>query len=115
MFALSEPIKGITCFGIGYAVPEAYRNQGRAKEVISAAIRVQHGFGQKLPVFYVEAIVGADNKSSQRVAEQVISNTPVAVTDKLSGLPAFPSTFGRSNNSPERKVPKSSHPSSPSH
>lgn len=40
-------------------------------------------------MFYVEAIVGADNKPSQRVAEQVISNTPVAVTDKLSGLPAF--------------------------
>lgn len=90
MFALSEPIKGATCFGIGYAVPEAYRNQGRAKEVISASIsELQHGLGQKLPRFYVEAIVGADNKSSQRVAEQVISNTPIAVTDKLSGLPAF--------------------------
>ena len=42
-----------------------------------------------LSVFYVEAIVGADNKPSQRVAEHVISDTPVPVTDQVSGLPAF--------------------------
>jgi hypothetical protein len=90
-FALCDPIEGTPCFGIGYAVPEAYRNQGRAKEAISAGIsEMQHGFGRHgRSVFYVEAIVGADNKSSQRVAEQVISDTPVAVTDQLSGLPAF--------------------------
>ena len=41
------------------------------------------------PVFYVEAIVGADNKASQRVAERTLSNKPVAVTDHISGLPAF--------------------------
>jgi len=90
-FALCDPIEGMSCFSIGYAVPEAYRNQGRAKEAISAAIsEMQHGFGRHgHSVFYVEAIVGADNKSSQRVAEQVISDTPVAVTDQISGLPAF--------------------------
>ena len=37
----------------------------------------------------MEAIVGADNKASQRVAEQFISETPVAMTDQISGLPAF--------------------------
>jgi predicted acetyltransferase len=78
-------------FNIGYAVPEAYRNQGRAKEVVRAEIAemrhdaLQYGHS----VFYVEAIVGADNKRSQRVAEQVISDTPVAVKDQVSGLPAF--------------------------
>jgi hypothetical protein len=30
-----------------------------------------------------------DNKPSQRVAEQVISDTPVPVTDQVSRLPAF--------------------------
>jgi hypothetical protein len=90
-FVSWEPIEGTPCFNIGYAVPEAYRNQGRAKEVIRAAIsEMQHGFGRHgLSVFYVEAIVGANNKPSQRVAEQVISDTPVAVTDQISGLPAF--------------------------
>jgi hypothetical protein len=91
MFVPSDPIKGELCFGIGYAVPEPYRNQGRAKEAARAAIlELQHGLGRAgINEFYVEAIVGADNKYSQRVAEQVISDTPVAVTDKNSGLSAF--------------------------
>lgn len=89
-FASCEPIEGTPCFAIGYAVPEAYRNQGRAKEAVNAAIsEMQHGFGRIGMVFYVEAIVGADNKPSQRVAEQFISDTPVAMTDQISGLPAF--------------------------
>jgi hypothetical protein len=51
---------------------------------------MQHGLGRiGQSVFYAEAIVGADNKPSQPVAEQVISDTPVAVTDQVSGLPAF--------------------------
>ena len=59
VFAMCEPIEGKPCFNIGYAVPEAYRNQGRAKEAISAAIsEMQHGFGRLWHVFYVEAIVG---------------------------------------------------------
>lgn len=91
IFALVPPIEGTPCFGIGYAVPEAYRNQGRAKGAISAAIsELQNGLKQHgRTVFYVEAIVGADNKSSQRVAAQAISDAPVAVTDKISGSPAF--------------------------
>jgi hypothetical protein len=51
---------------------------------------MQYGLGlQGIPAFYVEAIVGADNSASRRVAEQLISTTPEAMTDGLSGLPAF--------------------------
>jgi hypothetical protein len=91
MFVVSEPIDRTTCFGIGYAVPEGYRNQGRAKEIIEAAIAdLRHGLGRQGPFeFYVEAIIGASNLASQRVAEQVISKKPIAVTDQQSGLPAF--------------------------
>ena len=90
-FASWEAIEGKLCFSIGYAVPEVYRNQGRAKAAISAAIsEMQQGLGRiGHTVFYVEAIVGANNKPSQRVAEQVISKTPVAVIDQVSALPAF--------------------------
>lgn len=91
MFVLSEPIRRIRCFAIGYAVPKSYRNQGRAKEIIKAAIaELQHGLGRNgCFVFYVEAIVGADNEASQCVAERVISNKPFAGIDQHSGLPAF--------------------------
>src|ERR1700722_4862814 len=55
-FGSCEPIEGTRCFAIGYAVPEAYRNQGRAKEAVSAAIsEMQHELG-RFGVFYVEAI-----------------------------------------------------------
>jgi RimJ/RimL family protein N-acetyltransferase len=87
IFGVCEPIDDIPCCAIGYAVPEAYRNQGRAKEAVRAALsEIRHLHRHP---FYVEAIVGADNKPSQRVAEQVISEKPVAVTDKISGLPAL--------------------------
>jgi hypothetical protein len=91
IFTSAEPFKGMPCVGIGYAVPEKYRKQGRAKEAIGAAIAdMQYGLGrQGHSVFYVEAIVGADNIPSRRVAEQLISNTPVAIKDGLSGLPAL--------------------------
>ena len=89
-FAQDGAIEGKPCFAIGYAVPEAYRNQGRAREIVKAALaEMQGAFKRLYPEFYVVAIVGADNKPSQRVAEQVISNTAVSVTDQISGLPAF--------------------------
>jgi len=90
VFAQDGTIEGKPCFAIGYAVPEAYRNQGRAKEIVRAALaEMQGAFRRLYPEFYVVAIVGADNRFSQRVAELAISNAPVAVTDKISGLPAF--------------------------
>jgi RimJ/RimL family protein N-acetyltransferase len=78
-------------FDIGYAVPDAYRKQGRAKEAVGMAItEMQHGLARaRISTFYVEAIVGADNKASRRVAEQLISVTSTAMTDEISGLPAL--------------------------
>lgn len=87
----SDPISGSRCYSVGYAVAEAYRNQGRAKEIVAAAIaEVTHQIaitGQR--VFYVEAVVGTDNQASQRVAAQVISNAPTQIIDQVSGLPAL--------------------------
>jgi RimJ/RimL family protein N-acetyltransferase len=75
IFAPCAPIEGKPCFAIGYAVPEAYQNQGRAKKAVRAALaEMQRGLGRVWPVFYVEAIVGAENKPSQRVAELAISD-----------------------------------------
>jgi hypothetical protein len=91
VLAMCEPIDGVPCFQIGYAVPEDYRSQGRAKSIVDAAIaELKHGLGRnKIDSFYVEAIVGVDNEASKRVATTTISTTPVAVTDKYSGLPAL--------------------------
>jgi len=54
VFAEDGAIEGKPCFAIGYAVPEAYRNQGRAKEIVRAALAEMQGAFRRLhPEFYV--------------------------------------------------------------
>ncbi|WP_286727656.1 MULTISPECIES: GNAT family N-acetyltransferase [Sphingobacterium] len=90
-FVSCAPIDGIPGFQIGYAVPELYRNNGSAKKTISNAItEMRYGFRSAgIIAFYIEALVDADNKASQRVAEQVISANPENIIDEFSGLPAL--------------------------
>lgn len=88
-FARCADLEGTICLAVGYAVPETYRNQGRAAEVLRAGIaELQSGFAGH-PPFYVEAIVGMDNLASQHVAAKILAAEPKAVTDQVSGLPAL--------------------------
>jgi hypothetical protein len=91
ILVLVDPINGTPCFQIGVAVPEAYRNQGRAKDAVAAAIaELKCGLARsKISTFHVEAVVGTHNEPSQRVAAATISTTPAEVTDQYSGLPAL--------------------------
>lgn len=86
-----DPIEGTPCFQIGYAVPEAYRKQGRAKNaVISAIAEMRNGLARNgLKTFYVEAIVGKENEASRRVAEATFLSVPSDITDHVSGLAAL--------------------------
>ncbi len=90
-FVDAEAYEGLPCYAIGYAVPEAYRNQGRATETVTKAIsELWHGIRYNgTPVFYVEAFIDVENKASQRVAERTISGTPINAIDKISGRPAL--------------------------
>ncbi|HDS1721730.1 N-acetyltransferase [Pseudomonas putida] len=85
------PIDGIACFALGYAVPEAYRNRGWAKQIVEAGIQeLSAGLGRHgVEQFYVEAVVGQDNIASQRVANAVVSSEHTEGTDSESGLPVF--------------------------
>lgn len=91
MFAQVPPLKGLLCFQLGVAVPEKYRAQGRAKEIVTAATtELQSGLSRSsIPAFYIEAVVGTDNEPSKRVAAATISADPVPITDEFSGLPAL--------------------------
>lgn len=89
-FTPAEPIEsGVPCFGIGYAVHQNYRGQGRAKSLVEASIaEVRNGLGRNgVPTFHVEAIVGADNIASQHVATATISQDAKPGTDGPSGVP----------------------------
>ncbi len=91
MFAAQPPIYGKPCFAIGYAVPKTYQNQGRGKEIVAAAIAdMEAGLKRNGHlVFYIEAIVDANNVASRKIAEQLISNESEAIKEGKSGLPAF--------------------------
>ena len=91
MFVAQRPEEGKPYFAVGYAVPKRFQKQGRAKDILVAALAdMQAGLARNgIPEFYIEAIVGADNVASRKIAEQVISDEPEAVTEGLSGLPAF--------------------------
>lgn len=100
---LKSYVNLLSCFGenmtdpattlpsLHHAVPETYRNQGRAKEAIRAAIaEMRHGLGQAgRTILYIEAIVGTHDAPSQCVAAQDISSAPAAVIDRIPGLPAL--------------------------
>jgi hypothetical protein len=95
---VGEPLKGMPCFELGVAVPEAYRKQGRAKKIVEAAIaELKHGLARnKISTFYVEAVVGFENEASKRVASAIISATAVAGQTTYRGFPRT-STFERSD------------------
>lgn len=87
IFVHHEPINGVPCFNLGYAVPEAYRNRGWAGMIIEQGIQeLRRGLGRHgAKSFYIEAVVGTDNLASQRVASKIISDSPVPGTDAESG------------------------------
>lgn len=91
VFVEGQKIGGHHVFDIGYAVPEPYRQQGRASNIVKTAVsELKHALPKiGIPKFYVQAVVGADNEASQRVAISTISKKPKATTDSASGLPAL--------------------------
>lgn len=86
-----DQIDGAPVFHAGLAVPPAYRRQGRAKAILKAAIaEMAAGFGRAgKPPFHVEAVVSVDNEASNAVCRSVLSDTPGAIKDNVSGEPAL--------------------------
>lgn len=91
VFVVVEPIEGVACLHVGYAVPPAYRGHGFASDLVLAAItEMRHGFGRAgVKKFCIEAVVGTDNAVSQRVAEKIGFGEPKEITDEVSGKPAL--------------------------
>lgn len=88
-FAPNGTFEGRPNLAVGYAVPESYRNQGRAKSMLAAGIaELQNGFRGFSP-FYIEAVVSEKNTPSLRVAEAVLGGEPESFKDSISGEPAL--------------------------
>ena len=90
-FRPREPIEGGTAYNIELSVPEDRRRQGRGQDAVDAALlEVRHELASSgVSSFQVEAIVEMDNAASLRIAENSISETRTATTDRYTGRPAF--------------------------
>lgn len=87
IFTPAEPIERQTAFQVGYAVPPANRGKGLAKGIVEAGIaELKNGFSRNgVKAFWVEAVIGANNLASKRVAESVLSTSGKEVIDSHSG------------------------------
>lgn len=91
VFVNADPVDGVPCFGIGYAVPEKFRRQGLGAEIIEKSIdEMRRGLARNgVKKFYVEAVVGVSNVASIKLAEKTISpQSDRGGIDQYSGQPA---------------------------
>ena len=90
-FRPREPIDGARAYNIELSVPEDRRRQGRGQEAVDAALLELRHEMRRVGIndFHVEAIVEMDNSASLRIAENSISETRTATTDRYTGRPAF--------------------------
>jgi GNAT superfamily N-acetyltransferase len=89
-FVLVEPVQGVPCFQMGYAVIETMRGQGIGARIVEHAIdELRHGLGRTpAKEFYLEAVVSDSNVASNKIARRLISHSPKSCSDCFSGEPA---------------------------
>jgi hypothetical protein len=91
VFVEAEPVHGVPCFSIGWAVIESMRGQGLATEIVQKAMaELLKGLKRnRIHKFYVEGIVATSNVASNRLAKRLLSDSPKAGTEAISGEPIF--------------------------
>lgn len=87
----AEPVEGLPCVSVAWAVPPEFRGEKRAGETFLAALReFRHGFAQSGPKsFYVEGVAKVDNIPSRRTAEKVFLSPGMEGIDKEANVPIF--------------------------
>lgn len=87
IFGLDDPIDGVECFSVGYAVNENHRRRGLAVEAVNTGIEdLKKRFLQtKLKRFYVEAVIEVKNISSIKVAKKLFSEPGIPCIETYSG------------------------------
>jgi RimJ/RimL family protein N-acetyltransferase len=91
IFGLTDPIEGVPCFSVGYAVSERHRGQGLAVEAVRKGIKeMRMGFERTaIDKFYVEAVIDELNVHSIKTAELLFSCPGVATKDHYTKTPAL--------------------------
>lgn len=91
LFVLTEPVEGLPCFQVGYAVIESMRGKGLGSNSLQQGIEELRQGLSRTPMkeFFLEAVVSADNEPSKKIAERLISSRPESCIDIHSGVPAY--------------------------
>lgn len=91
IFVITEPVHGVPCFQLGYAVVESMRSQGLASDIVVKGMReLLNGLKRNgATQFYVEAVIAADNEHSNKLAKRFLSDTPQETKDSVSGESAL--------------------------
>lgn len=91
VLAIVDPVQGVPCLHLGYAVREDQRMKGLAKHLANTAIeefRTQMA-SRGMNDFFVEAIVEKDNLASIGVARHVLNVEPTDAMDEFTNVPSF--------------------------
>lgn len=91
IFATEEPIDGVDCYSVGYAVNENYRRRGLAVEAFQTGVvelaKELHKIGLKR--FYVDAVIDVTNEPSIKFAQKLFSEAGQKILESESGRPAL--------------------------
>lgn len=90
-YFIVQPVGGIPCFQIGYAVAPSFRRQGIATALLRESMEELKRELQSVGLheYYLEAVVGVQNVASNKIATLLLSTNPDSITDGVSGEPAF--------------------------
>ena len=91
IFGLVNPVNGIECWSLGYAVSENYRRRGLAVEAVKKGIEELRKIFSRtsLKSFYIEGVIDIENNPSIKLAEKIFSSAGRKIIDEESGRRAL--------------------------
>lgn len=87
-----DPINGVECYSVGYAVSEKHRGRNLSIEAVSKGLDdLKRILSQTTSIkqFYLEALVATTNTPSLKIAEKLFSSPGIPMLDTESGTPSL--------------------------
>ena len=91
LFVKTGFIEDTPCFQTGYAVAVDQRNGGLGAQIVQQGLaELQNSMSRTLiKEFFVEAIVSTENTPSNKIATQLLSQSPISCKDEFTNEPAL--------------------------
>lgn len=91
IFGLENPLNGLICYNVGYAVNERHRGHGLALEAVNFGLeRLKTTLkSEGVSQFYLEAIIDKNNLHSINITNKLFLSPGVPTIDGESGTPSL--------------------------